>query len=92
MVDRDHATRRRTGVADLRMELDSGDVFVVDLQRPRRFLQAVAGKSEGQGRKQDNAARDHGKGDEVIGEISFHGSLWRKRCRAETRGRAFTWG
>ena len=40
------------------MDLDPGDVFVIDLQCPRRFLQAVTVKRDGQRREQDRGGSE----------------------------------
>ena len=92
MLDGDDAAGGRTRITNLGMKFDPGDVFVVDLQSARRFVQSVTRKRHREGSEEDEAANDHGEGDEIIGEVFLHGVFRWRRPRALTSGRGFTCG
>ena len=69
VTHRDHAARRRACVAHFGIHLYAGHIFVIDLQRSRRFFQLSSGECKRQRAEQNNAARDHKQRDEIIGQM-----------------------
>ena len=75
-----HLPRSRTGVADLGVDPDPGNITKIDVQRASTFAYSPTLEREGEGSEEDQAARDDGERDEVVGEVLFHDSvdfLWR---------------
>ena len=67
MTHRDHASRRRACVAHLGIHFYASHIFIIDLQRSRRFFQLSPGECKRERTEQNNAAHDHKQRDEIIG-------------------------
>ena len=67
MTHRNHASGRRAGIAHFRIYLYAGHIFIIDLQDACRFFETISRERESERCEQDDTARDHEQGDEVIG-------------------------
>jgi hypothetical protein len=75
VTHRDHTSRRRAGVAHLGIHLDARHIFIIDLQRARRFFELSSGERKRECDEQNNAAGDHKQRDEIIGYVALHPAL-----------------